>query len=65
MKQLTRELIDVTHQYNGTFFLPYQLHYTEEQLQKSYPQIEAFLAAKKKYEPCRRFLEPVGVLSVL
>jgi FAD/FMN-containing dehydrogenase len=35
----------------GRFFLPYQLHYTRDQLQQSYPEIGAFFSAKKRYDP--------------
>jgi FAD/FMN-containing dehydrogenase len=49
--KLTQELIDVTVKHNGRFFLPYQLHYTAEQLAASYPEIDQFFAAKKKYDP--------------
>lgn len=48
---VTRELIDLTTELNGRFFLPYQLHYTPEQLQRSYPMIAEFFAAKKTYDP--------------
>jgi len=48
---VTRELIDLTTDVNGRFFLPYQLHYTPEQLQRSYPMIGDFFAAKKSYDP--------------
>lgn len=48
---VTRELIDLTADVNGRFFLPYQLHYTPEQLQRSYPMIGEFFAAKKSYDP--------------
>jgi FAD/FMN-containing dehydrogenase len=51
MGQVTRELIDLTTNLDGRFFLPYQLHYTSEQLQRSYPMIEDFFAAKKAYDP--------------
>jgi FAD/FMN-containing dehydrogenase len=51
MGQVTRELIDLTTDLNGRFFLPYQLHYTPEQLQRSYPMIGDFFAAKKAYDP--------------
>jgi FAD/FMN-containing dehydrogenase len=50
MGQVTRELIDLTAEVNGRFFLPYQLHYTPEQLQRSYPMIGDFFAAKKIYD---------------
>jgi FAD/FMN-containing dehydrogenase len=51
MGNVTRELIDLTTDLNGRFFLPYQLHYTPEQLQRSYPMIGDFFAAKKTYDP--------------
>ena len=35
----------------GTFFLPYQLHYTAEQLRRAYPAIREFFAAKRQYDP--------------
>lgn len=51
MGAVTRELIDLTADVNGRFFLPYQLHYTPEQLERSYPMIHDFFAAKKTYDP--------------
>jgi FAD/FMN-containing dehydrogenase len=51
MGQVTRELIDLTIAQGGRFFLPYQLHYSAEQLQRSYPEIESFFEAKKRYDP--------------
>jgi FAD/FMN-containing dehydrogenase len=51
MGEVTRALIDLTIELGGRFFLPYQLHYTPEQLVKSYPEIPAFFAAKGKYDP--------------
>jgi FAD/FMN-containing dehydrogenase len=51
MAVVTRELIDLTASVNGRFFLPYQLHYTPEQLQLSYPEIGDFFKAKKSYDP--------------
>jgi FAD/FMN-containing dehydrogenase len=51
MGVVTRELIDLTAGVNGRFFLPYQLHYTPEQLERSYPMIRDFFAAKKIYDP--------------
>lgn len=51
MGLVTRELIDLTAEVNGRFFLPYQLHYTPEQLQRSYPMIGEFFAQKKAYDP--------------
>lgn len=48
---LTRKLIDLTLKHRGRFFLPYQLHYTPEQLLASYPEFPAFVAAKRKWDP--------------
>ncbi len=51
MKKATEELIDLTVAHKGRFFLPYQLYYSRDQLQRSYPQINDFFAAKRKYDP--------------
>ena len=55
MGRITRELIDLTISLNGRFYLPYQLHYTPEQLERSYPEISAFFEAKKRYDPDELF----------
>jgi FAD/FMN-containing dehydrogenase len=55
MRKLTEQLIDLTIAHNGRFFLPYQLYYSKEQLKRSYPQIDAFFAAKRKYDPGELF----------
>lgn len=51
MRRLTRDLIDLTLAHHGRFFLPYQLHYTPEQLGRSYPEIGTFFAAKRNWDP--------------
>ena len=48
---LTRDLIDLANRCGGTFYLPYQLHYTPEQLRQSYPEVDAFFAEKKRLDP--------------
>jgi FAD/FMN-containing dehydrogenase len=55
MKKATEELIDLTIAHKGRFFLPYQLYYSRDQLQRSYPQINDFFAAKRKYDPAEMF----------
>ena len=55
MKKATEELIDLTIAHKGRFFLPYQLYYSRDQLQRSYPQINDFFAAKRKYDPAELF----------
>ncbi len=54
MKKVTQELIDLTIKHGGRFFLPYQLLYTADQLERSYPEFRSFLAAKKRYDPEQR-----------
>ena len=55
MARLTSDLIDLTLANGGRFFLPYQLHYSAAQLERSYPEIRAFFAAKRKWDPEGRF----------
>ncbi len=55
MRQLTRDLIDLTLKHRGRFFLPYQLHYTGKQLLASYPELPAFLAKKREIDPTELF----------
>jgi len=50
LKKTTTDLIDVAERAGGTFYLPYQLFYSKEQLRKSYPNIDDFFAMKKKYD---------------
>ena len=56
MARVTSDLIDLTLANGGRFFLPYQLHYTSAQLERSYPQIRAFFAAKRRFDPQERFV---------
>jgi FAD/FMN-containing dehydrogenase len=50
MARLTSDLIDLAHEQGGRFFLPYQLYYTPEQLEQSYPEIRGFFAEKRKWD---------------
>ena len=40
-----------TSGHGGRFFLPYQLHYTPAQLERAYPEIGTFFAAKRDWDP--------------
>ncbi len=51
MDLLTRDLIDLSNEVGGKFFLPYQLYYSKDQLTAAYPQINDFFSEKKKYDP--------------
>jgi FAD/FMN-containing dehydrogenase len=55
MEGFTRELIDLSLRVGGRFFLPYQLHYTADQLRQAYPEIETFFRAKEVYDPDNLF----------
>jgi FAD/FMN-containing dehydrogenase len=55
MARLTGDLIDLTAHHGGRFFLPYQLHYSARQLERAYPEIRAFFAAKRRWDPEGRF----------
>lgn len=54
-EKTTRDLIDLAARASGTFYLPYQLFYSPEQLRKAYPEVDAFFAAKRKYDPLELF----------
>ena len=55
MQKLTQDMIDLTTKYGGRFFLPYQIHYTVDQLERSYPEIRAFYDSKRQYDPNETF----------
>ena len=50
MARLTGRLIDLSTKLGGRFFLPYQLHYGNEQLVRAYPEIGAFFEAKRRFD---------------
>ena len=51
----TRELIDAVLSVDGTYYLPYQPHATEEQFLRAYPRSAEFFALKKMLDPENRF----------
>lgn len=51
MAETTRQIIDLAIAHNGTFFLPYQLYFTPDQLRQAYPAIDTFFEAKRRYDP--------------
>ena len=55
MARFTRDLIELSIASGGRFFLPYQLHYTADQLRRAYPEIGGFFAAKRTYDPGELF----------
>ena len=51
MKELTEQLVELTLQMDGTYYLPYRLHVAPKTFQKVYPNHTKFYAAKLKYDP--------------
>jgi FAD/FMN-containing dehydrogenase len=51
MRQFTSEIIDRALELNGSFYLPYRLHYSKEQFRKAYPRADEFMQIKNKYDP--------------
>jgi FAD/FMN-containing dehydrogenase len=51
----TRALIEAALAEGGTFYLPYQLHATEDQFRRAYPRYEEFLRVKRRVDPANKF----------
>lgn len=51
----TRELIDAALSEGGSYYLPYQLHATEEQFHKAYPRAKEVFDLKRKVDPDNKF----------
>jgi FAD/FMN-containing dehydrogenase len=55
MAALTQAMVDATAGEGGAFYLPYQLDYRPDQLQRAYPGVNEFFALKRKYDPSQLF----------
>jgi hypothetical protein len=51
MMRLTEALIDRVVAIGGAFYLPYRLHARRDQVEKAYPRVAEFIAAKRKFDP--------------
>jgi decaprenylphospho-beta-D-ribofuranose 2-oxidase len=64
LQKTTTDLIDLALGLDGTYYLPYQLFYSKEQLRKAYPRADEFFAAKRIYDPeelfTNKFYEKYG-----
>jgi len=56
LQKTTVDLIDLSTNLGGTFYLPYQLYYSPEQLRKAYPEVDDFFKVKLKYDPNELFV---------
>jgi FAD/FMN-containing dehydrogenase len=52
---LTHDLVDWAIACGGTFYLPYQRHYSKAQLRAAYPEVDGVLAKKREYDPSGMF----------
>jgi FAD/FMN-containing dehydrogenase len=55
LTQTTTDLVDAAEHVGGTYYLPYQLFYSRDQLQRAYPDVDDFFVMKKKYDPISLF----------
>jgi FAD/FMN-containing dehydrogenase len=51
MMQTTEALIDRVTAIGGAFYLPYRLHARRDQVEKAYPAVSSFIAAKRHHDP--------------
>jgi FAD/FMN-containing dehydrogenase len=52
----TRALVDAALENGATFYLPYILAYDADELRRAYPEIDAFFAAKRRFDPTELFM---------
>jgi FAD/FMN-containing dehydrogenase len=55
MRRMTQALIDGALAAGGSYYLPYRLHATQEQLKAAYPRAAEFVRIKKLIDPDSRF----------
>jgi len=55
MRALTRDLIDAAIEHDGSYYLPYRLHATQEQFDRAYPQAAEFFRRKREFDPGELF----------
>ena len=64
LRKTTVDLVDLATGLNGTYYLPYQLYYSAQQLRRAYPEIDTFFAAKRRFDPdglfTSKFFEKYG-----
>jgi FAD/FMN-containing dehydrogenase len=55
MQRMTERMIDGVLGMGGAFYLPYRLHARRDQIEKAYPRLDAFIDAKRRYDPDQLF----------
>lgn len=56
MAALTRTLVAAALDAGGTFYLPYQQHYSGDDVRRAYPRVEEFFALKRREDPGELFV---------
>ena len=51
----TRALIELTLQHDGRYYLPYQLHASQSQFARAYPEIDELRRLKSSFDPAGKF----------
>ncbi|GAA1985842.1 FAD-binding oxidoreductase [Isoptericola halotolerans] len=55
MADLTEQLVQLALDHAGTFYLPYQQHYTRAQVAQAYPMLDEFFSVKRRHDPAGMF----------
>lgn len=56
MAALTRTLVAAALDAGGTFYLPYQQHYSADDVRRAYPRVDEFFALKRREDPGELFV---------
>ena len=56
VKHWTQELINDSLNLNGTYYLPYELYASQDQIREAYPSFDEFCNKKLKYDPQQLFM---------
>lgn len=61
MADLTRRLVALALEHGGTFYLPYQQHYSRADVERGYPTLDAFFALKQDRDPHHLFMNSLAL----
>ncbi|CAH0346589.1 FAD-binding oxidoreductase [Bacillus sp. CECT 9360] len=54
-KQVINDMLNLTLEHNGSYYLPYYSYPTKQQFKQAYPRSDEFFQLKRKYDPEERF----------
>ncbi|WP_100407308.1 FAD-binding oxidoreductase [Bacillus solitudinis] len=55
-ERVIRKMVDITLSYGGSYYLPYMLYPTKEQMLEAYPRTNEFFKQKHRYDPNDQFV---------